>query len=152
MKKRYIVLIVIACILFYLLPIGFFVGVIAFDSMTYEDANIEIDSYRLCQDKDGNDVIIVKYLIENKGEESTCLFYESEIYVYQDGVSLSEVYDLPKKCDYDDNDQHKQIKGGAKYYAEIAYELEYDDKEVEVEVTDYNFFKDKFKTKTFELK
>ncbi len=151
MKKRYIVLIVIACILFYLLPIGFFAGIMVFDSMTYGQANVEIDSYRLCEDKDGKDIIIVKYLLENNGKEATCLYYESDIYVYQDGVSLTEVFELPEKCDYDGDDRDKQIKGGAKYYAEVAYELDDKEKPVEVEVTDYGF-KDDLKTKTFELK
>ena len=152
MKKRYIVLIVVACILFFMVPVGLFVGAFIFEGITYGQANVEIDSYRLCEDKDGNDIIIVKYLLENNGKESTCLFYESDIYVYQNGVSLTEAYELPKKCDYDESDRDKQIKGGAKYYAEVAYELEDKEKPVEVEVTDYSFLKDDLKTKTFKLK
>ncbi len=152
MKKSHIVLIVIAGILVTVLPFCLIFGVAVFDSVYSEQAKIEIDSYRLCEDKDGNDVIIIKYLLDNKGKEPTTLIYEGDFYVYQDGVSLTEVVDeLPKKCDYDSEDQYKNIKGGKQYYAEIAYKLEYPEKDVEVEVDDYGLFDDK-KEKIFKLK
>ena len=115
------------------------------------NAEIEIDSYRLCQDADGNDIILIKYLLKNTGDEPTALYYEGDFYVYQNGISLTENNDeeeLPKECDYNSEDKYRNIKGGVNYYAEIAYILESPDTAVEVEVHDYGFFNKK-KEKTF---
>ena len=123
------------------------------------NAQIEIDSYRLCEDKNGEDVIIIKYLLKNKGEEPTALFYEGDFYVYQNGIGLTEytAYDedadeeLPEECHYDPEDQFRNIKGGAEYYAEIAYRLEDPDADVEVEVDDYGLLDGK-REKVFQIK
>ncbi|MBE6787346.1 MAG: DUF5067 domain-containing protein [Ruminococcaceae bacterium] len=151
MKKRYIVLIVIAAVLITFLPFTLIFGAVVYDGFTSGQSNVEIESYRLCQDKDGKDVIIVKYLLENEGKEPTALTYEADIYVYQNGVQLNEAFELPKKCDYDSEDQYKNIKGGKEYFVEIAYMLENTEEDVDVELHDYSFF-DKDKEKTFKLK
>lgn len=152
MKKRYIVLIVVAAILVTLLPAALVVSGIMIDLKMDSEVQIEVDSYRLCQDADGEDVIIVKYLLKNEGEEPTTLWNEGDFYVYQKGVSLTECYEpLPKECDYNMEDQNRSIKGGYEYYAEIAYLLEYPDEDVEVEVDDYGWSNSK-KTKVFKLK
>lgn len=158
MKKGYIVLIAAAAaaavvILFSVCsPVLLFLLGISSGVTTGNTARIEIDSYRLCEDKDGEDIIIIRYLLKNEGKEPTALFYEGDFYVYQNGVSLTEyVEDLPKDCDYDLEDQYRNIKGGVEYYAEIAYRLEYPDGDVEVEVNDYGLF-DRKKGKVFKLK
>ena len=161
MKNSKLVLIAIAAvcvivIVSVLSPVVWFLGGSCFEFVSGMKTDIEIDSYRLCQDVNGDDVIIIKYLLKNNGDEPTCLIYEGDFYVYQDGVSLTEFYTddenkLPKECNYDAEDQYKNIKGGVEYYAEIAYWLEYPDKDVEVEVNDYGLF-DKTKEKVFKLK
>lgn len=151
MKKRYIVLIVVVAIIVTLLPTALIFGGIIIDLQMGSDAQIEIDSYRLCETADGEDIIIVKYLLKNNGKEPTTLWSEGDFYVYQKGVSLTEYCEeLPKECDYDTEDQNKWVKGGFKYYAEIAYELEYPDGDVEVEVNDYGWSSSK-KEKVFKI-
>jgi len=152
MKKRYIVLIVVGAILMALLPAALVFTGIMIDVNMDSKVQIEIDSYRLCQDAYGDDVIIVKYLLKNEGKEPTTLWNEGDFYVYQNGVSLTEYCEeLPKECDYDTEDQYRNVKGGYEYYAEIAYLLEYPDGDVEVEVDDYGWSNSK-KTKVFKLK
>lgn len=135
---------------FIMLMFGSLVGL-----TTGVNAEVNIDSYRICQDDEGNDIIIIKYLLINDGKEPTCLCYEADCYVYQNGVSLSEYYgdetELPKECNYDSEDQYRNVKGGVSYYAEIAYILEYPDADVEVEVNDYGWF-DRKKERTFKIK
>ena len=148
MKKWHLILIAIACMFVIVItsvgviPVLVYGGAVLLDGMDFvTKADIEIDSYRLCQDADGKDVVIVKYLLKNEGSEPTSLFNESEICVYQNGVQLTECYDeLPNECDYDLEDQMKYIKGGKTYDAEIAYFLENTDDDVEVEVLDYGLF------------
>ncbi len=158
MKKGHIVLIAVAAAIFVIIiatiysPIAMVLGGTIFGITSGTNAEIEIDSYRLCQDKDGKDIIIIKYLLKNEGKEPTALIYEGDFYVYQNGVSLTEyIEELPKECDYDLDDQYKNIKSGVEYYAEIAYSLEYPDKDVEVEVDDYGLFDGK-KEKVFKMK
>lgn len=155
MKKSHIAWIVVAVVIGVVMIAG--PTILVFGGIAYEighsnDAEIEIDSYRLCQDEDGDDVIIVKYLLKNDGDEPTALYYEGDFYVYQNGIGLSEcVESLPEKCDYDPEDRFKNIKGGVEYYAEIAYYLEDADADVEVEVDDYSFFNNK-KEKVFSIR
>ncbi len=157
MKKSHIVLIAVAAVLIVLItaiysPLAIIFGTAIIDSTIGSSAEIEIDSYRLCESKEGDDIIIIKYLIKNEGKEPTALIYEGDFYVYQNGVSLTEyVEKLPKECNYDLEDQYKNIKGGVEYYAEIAYCLEETNSDVEVEVNDYGLFDGK-KEKVFELK
>ncbi len=158
MKKGYIALIIIAGIfinIVYMLcsPLFLVFGGLSFafvDEIAGDDAIIEIDSYRLCKDKNGEYVIIIKYLLNNQGKEPTTLCYEGDFYVYQNGVGLTECFELPKKCNYDSEDQYKNVKGGVKYYAEIAYFLNDLDNDVQIEVEDYGFFTEK-KEKVFKL-
>ena len=152
MKKRYIVLIVVVAIIFVLSPVALIFTGIMIDIKMDSEVQIEIDSYRLCENAYGDDVIIVKYLLKNEGKEPTTLWNEGDFYVYQNGVSLTEYYeDIPKEWDYNMEDQNRNIKGGYEFYAEIAYLLEYPDGDVEVEVDDYGWSNSK-KTKVFKLK
>ena len=126
MKKGHIALIAVAAVIVFVIvlfssPFTWLFGGVVLDVTSGNTAKIEIDSYRLCKDADGDDVIIIKYLLKNEGKEPTALIYEGDFYVYQDGVSLTEyVEELPKECNYDTEDQYKNVKGGVNYYAEIA--------------------------------
>ncbi len=156
-KKGHIALIAVAAVIVFVFvlfssPLTWLFGGVLFDITSGNKVEVEIDSYRLCKDADGDDVIIIKYLLKNEGKEPTALIYEGDFCVYQDGVSLTEyLEELPKECNYDAEDQYKNVKGGVNYYAEIAYRLDNPDKDVEVEVTDYGIF-DGTKEKVFELK
>ena len=157
MKKSHIALIVIACVVAayavfsYFIPMSMFFGSIFMDGFSGNEAKIEIDGYRLCKDANGDDVVIIRYLLKNDGEEPTCLIWEGDFYVYQNGVGLTECYEeLPKECDYDTEDQFKNIKGGVEYCAEIAYLLNDPDADVEVEVDDYGL-RDGKKQKVFQI-
>ncbi|MBQ5911096.1 MAG: DUF5067 domain-containing protein [Clostridia bacterium] len=154
MKKGHIVLIVVAVLVavFIFSPLPLITGGIILDATMGTKAEIEIEGYRLCKDRYGDDVIIVKYLLTNKGKEPTCLSLEGDFYVYQNGVSLTEYMDeLPRECNYDTEDMYKNVKGGVSYGAEVAYRLDSVSQDVEVEVTDYGLF-EKDKQKTFKLK
>ena len=159
MKKGHIVLIVVisvctALTIMSIAPIILFFGGTVLEVWYGYDgskAEIEIDSYRLCESVNGDDIIIVKYWLKNDGKEPTALFYEGDFSVYQNGIGLNEYVDeLPAECNYVTEDQYRNIKGGAAYYAEIAYKLEFPDCDVEVEVVDYDFF-NKTKVKTFTI-
>lgn len=154
MKKGHIFLIVVAAVVATIFVIASSILCLCFCDgfLGVTKAEIEIDSYRLCKNEDGQDIIIIKYLLKNEGREPTSLFYEGDFYVYQNGVGLNEYIDeLPKECKYDSEDQYKNVKAGVEYYAEIAYRLEYSDKDVEVEVVDYGLF-DRKKEKVFKIK
>ncbi len=154
MKKGHVILIAVAAIIVVLLssPAALFFGGVLLDFTIGTKAEIEVDNYRLCEDKNGEDVIIIRYRLKNEGKEPTALFYEGDFYAYQNGVGLTEyIEELPKECDYDLEDQYKNIKGGVEYYAEIAYLLESPDEDVEVEVVDYGLF-DRKKEKVFKIK
>ncbi len=157
MKKIHVVLIAVVGVLVILAttiysPMAIIFGSTIIEIASGANAEIEIDSYRLCESKDGEDIIIIKYLLKNGGKNPTSLIYEGEFSVYQNGVSLTEYTEaLPKECNYDTEDQYKNIKGGVEYYAEIAYYLDEPDADVEVEVDDYGLFDGK-KEKVFKLK
>lgn len=152
MKKGHIILIAVAVVFVTTIFPFIFIFSGAFSSIDYR-AEIEIDSYRLCENEDGDDIIIIKYLLKNTGKEPTALYYEGNFYAYQDGVGLNEyLEELPKECNYDLEDQYKNIKSGVEYYAEIAYLLESPDKDVEVEVDDYRLLFDEHKEKVFTIK
>ena len=162
MSKSKIILIVVAVVvaavvfISYIFPMSaLFIGTL-WDSGIDTKADIEIDSYRICKDKDGNEAIIIRYLLKNKGKEPTSLLYEGDFNVYQNGVGLTEVYEdeegIPKDWKYDTEDQYKNVKDGVEYYAEIAYWLEDSKNDVEVEVYDYSFFGGKKKEKVFKIK
>ena len=156
MKRWHIVLMIIGSIAivvnFIISPVALMLGGAFSEIATGTNAEIEIDSYRLCKDKNGEDVIIIKYLLRNEGSRPTCLRYEGEFLVYQNGVSLTEYYEeLPKESGYDTEDQYKNVKGGVEYLAEIAYSLDHTDADVVVEVKDYGFF-GTTKEKTFQIK
>lgn len=156
MKKGHIFLIVVAAVVGIVIvvcssPLLLLFGGAVWDATIGNFAQIEIDSYRLCEDQDGEEIIIIKYLLKNEGKEPTSLIWEGEFYVYQNGVGLNEYIDeLPKECHYDPEDQYKNVKGGVEYYAEIAYRLEDPEGDVEVEVVDYGLIDNK-KEKVFTI-
>lgn len=151
MKKRYIVLIVLACVIFFLISASITVAPFFLTVTSSNDCNIKYDSYRLVKDDAGNDIIILKYNLENNGKYITCFVNECYIELYQDGVGLIEAYDLPQECNYNPDDQCRNLKGGASYGIEVAYELTNTTTDVEVILEDYDFFKSKKQTEIISI-
>lgn len=151
MKKRYIVLIVLGCVIFFLFISSIVIIPFFFNDISTSDCNIEFDSYRLVKDDAGNDIIILKYNLENNGKYITCFANECYLELYQNGVGLIEAYDLPQECHYNSEDQCRNLKGGASYEIEVAYELTDTTTDVEVILEDYKSFKSKTKTEIISI-
>lgn len=140
MKKKYIVLIVIGCVLTFIFEVALATGLILLGEFSPQECEVDVEGYRLVKDEADNDIIIVRYDFENEGKSSTNLLNEYYIQLYQKGVGLVEVYELPKECHYNEEDQYREIRGGASYVVEIAYELIDTTSDVEVVIEDYDLY------------
>lgn len=119
---------------------------------TIGDYKIVIDSCRMAKDYEGKSVVIVKYLFENvSNEESTAFAYTFEDTVYQNGVGLNEAYILDDSANYSLDNQTKEIKAGSTIEVEVAYELNDETTDIEVEVEELFSFDDVKITKTFSI-
>lgn len=116
------------------------------------DYSVVIESCRLAKDYEGNDVVIVKYIFSNvSSDESTAFFTAFDETVYQNGVGLNESYVLDDSANYSADNQTKEIKKGASLEVEVAYELNDNTTDIEVEVTEWLSFDDTTITKTFKI-
>ncbi len=115
------------------------------------DCNIEIKSCRLATDYEGKKVVIVNYGYTNLSENATSFMTAVEAEVYQNGVGLNEAYILDESANYSSDNQTKEIKKDAALDVEVAYELNDEITEIEVEVTEWLSLDDKKVTKTFTI-
>ncbi len=116
------------------------------------DYNLVIDSCRLARDFEGKPVVIVKYIYTNvSDDDATSFFMAFEDNVYQNGVGLNEAYFLDDDVEYNSDNQTKEIKKGASLEVEVAYELDDEVTDIEVEVSELISFNDKTVTKTFSI-
>ena len=115
------------------------------------DFNVVIKSSRLAEDYQGNPVIIVKYEFTNNSDDSKCFSWSIDANAYQDGVELMECYLVDDSANYSSDNQLKEIKKGITLSVEVAYELENETSDVEVEVSELISFNDKKITKTFSI-
>lgn len=115
------------------------------------DCNIEIKSCRLATDYEGKKVVIVNYGYTNLSENATSFMTAVEAEVYQNGVGLNEAYILDESANYSSDNQTKEIKKDAALDVEVAYELNDETTEIEVEVTEWLSLDDKKVTKTFTI-
>lgn len=114
--------------------------------------SVVIDSCRLAKDYSGKPVVIVKYIFTNvSDDESASFMFAFDETVYQDGVGLNSAYVLDDSANYDEGNQSKEIKKGAKLDVEVAYELNDTTTDIEVEVKELFSFNDKTLTKTFKI-
>ena len=116
------------------------------------DYKVEIVSSRLAKTYDDKGAIIVKYKFTNNSDEPTAFYIAFEAEAYQDGVGLNEAFMLKDSANYSADNQTKDIKKGASIEVEVAYELNDDTTNVEVEVKELFSFSDKTITKTFAIK
>ena len=115
------------------------------------DYNIEIKSCRLATDFEGKKVVIVNYGYTNYGENANSFTTAVETTVYQNGVGLNEAYILDDGANYSADNQTKEIKTGASLDVEVAYELNDETTDIEVEVKEWISFNDSIVKKTFAI-
>ncbi|MDD6478497.1 MAG: DUF5067 domain-containing protein [Oscillospiraceae bacterium] len=113
---------------------------------------VEIKSCRLAKDYEGKAVVIVKYGFTNNSDEATAFYTAFEDEVYQKGVGLNGAYVLADSANYNSDNQTKAIKKGASIDVEVAYELNDNTTDIEVEVKELFSFDDSVVTKTFSIK
>lgn len=116
------------------------------------DYSVTIDSCRLAQDYEGKEIVIVKYLFTNNGDEAASFMFAFDETVYQDGIGLNECYIADDSANYSADNQTKDIKPGSTLDVEVAYELNDTTTDIEVEVKELFSFDDKTITKTFTIK
>lgn len=116
------------------------------------DYKIVIDSCRIAKDYEGESVVIVKYLFTNVSDDDAASFmFTFEDTVYQNGVGLNEAYILDDSANYSSDNQTKEIKAGATIEVEVAYELNDETTDIEVEIEELISFDDVKITKTFSI-
>lgn len=116
--------------------------------------NVVIDSCRLFQSAQGQDVVIVKYLFTNVSDEDAARFSTSLDYeVSQNGEELELAYFLDESANYDESSADRYIKTGVTLAVEVAYKLPNTTDEIVVEVSEGFSFDDTAPTltKTFRL-
>lgn len=115
------------------------------------DYSVEIKSSRLAENYQGKAVLIVKYGFTNHADSAKSFMVAIDEVAYQDGIGLNESYILADSANYSNDNQMKEIKPGATLDVEVAYELNDETTDVEIEVSEYFSFNDKKITKTFKI-
>lgn len=115
------------------------------------DYNIEIKSCRLATDYEGKKVVIVTYGYTNYSETATSFMTAVTDTVYQNGIGLNKAYVLNDSANYSEDNQTKEIKKDASLDVEVAYELNDETTDIEVEVKEWISFNDSVVTKTFTI-
>ncbi len=114
--------------------------------------SVVIDSCRLAKDYEGKDVVIVKYKFSNvANDEPTAFYIAFNDAAYQNGVELNEAFILSDSANYNSENQTKAIKKGATIDVEVAYKLNDNATEVEVEVEELFSFSDDKLVKKFSI-
>lgn len=120
---------------------------------TLGDYKVIIDSCRIAKDYEKKPVAIVKYIFTNVSNDEAIAFYVAvDAEVYQNGIGLNESYFVEESAKYDSGNQMKAIKKGATLEVEIAYELDDNTTDIEVEVKQLFSFDDTVIKKTFSIK
>lgn len=115
--------------------------------------SVEISGVRKTEDYEGKPAIVVTYKYTNNTNDTPTSFivaFDDE--VYQDGVGLNEAIFLKDGDPYSSDNQSKEIKKGASIDVEVAYTLNDDTTDIDVEVKELFSFSDKVVSRTFSLK
>lgn len=115
------------------------------------DYKLEIKSCRLAENYEGKPIAIVKYSFTNNSDEPTSFSIAFDDNVYQNGVGLNKCYVASDSANYSDDNQSKEIKKGATLEVEVAYMLNDNTTDLEVEVKELFSFSDKTVKKTFKI-
>ena len=122
------------------------------DNTSLGDYSVVIDSCRLAKDYEGKGVIIVKYIFTNVSDNDAVSFMVAlNDEAFQGGVGLNEAYFVDDSANYSSDNQMKEIKAGAELEVEVAYVLNDNTTDVEIEVSELISFDDKTITKTFTI-
>ena len=112
---------------------------------------VNITSYRLGHDYEGNPVIYVSYEYTNNGSEAAAFAWTFDYHAYQNGIELESCY-VPDDADnYDSALASSEIKPGVTLVLECAYVLRDTTTPVEVEVSELISLSDDKVEKTFEI-
>ncbi|MBQ4101255.1 MAG: DUF5067 domain-containing protein, partial [Oscillospiraceae bacterium] len=84
-------------------------------------------------------------------DEAAAFYIALDATVYQNGVGLNESYFLSDSANYSSDNQTKEIKKGASIEVEVAYELNDETTDIEVEVKETFSFDDAVVKKTFSI-
>ena len=110
------------------------------DSASKDDSlgkyGLEIKSCRLAKDYEGKSIVIVKYVFTNNDDEAAAFYLTFDDKVYQNGVGLNECYFADDSANYSSDNQTKEIKKGSSIEVEVAYKLNDNTTDVEVEVSE----------------
>ncbi|MBP3307888.1 MAG: DUF5067 domain-containing protein [Clostridia bacterium] len=112
---------------------------------------IAIDSYRLSEDYQGEPIIIVKYIFTNNDDDPASFLFSLECDVFQDGIGLNECYFVDDSANYSSDNQTKEIKKGSSIEVEVAYVLNDETTDVEIEVSELISLSDKKISKIFSI-
>lgn len=109
--------------------------------------NIVISDYRLANSYNDN-IIIIKYIFTNKGDEAESFRYAVSALAFQGGVELETPYIVESDINYSTKERDSKILPGTTIEVEIAYKLRNTDEDIYVEVTE-KWLNDKKVAKTF---
>ena len=112
---------------------------------------VEIKSYRLAEDYQGEPIVIVKYGFTNNDNDASAFYLSLSDHVYQNGIGLNECYFVDDSANYSSDNQTKEIKQGASIDVEVAYKLNDTTSDIEIEVSELISFSSKKVTKTFKI-
>ncbi len=116
------------------------------------DYKVEISSCRLAKNYEGKTVAIVKFIYTNVSDDSPSSFSAAfEDHAYQDGVGLNEALFLSDSANYSNDNQIKELKKGSSLEVEVAYELNDETTDIEVEIQELISFDEKTLRKTFSI-
>ena len=118
--------------------------------------DLTIDSYRLCKDKNNDDIIIIKFHFVNNTGFTTSMSGEYYLEVFQGDIELEEYFPYESESDIDlqndYNDYSRRIKDGGEYYPEMAFYLEDTNTDVEIIIEPYASLFSKERTEIIKLK
>lgn len=120
------------------------------DSGMLGTCNVSIKDYKLIQNADGQDVIIINYDFTNTSSEATSFDTITYVKAFQDGIELESEY-LYDNPDYDSNSRSKSIKDNATITVQNAFRLSNTNSPVEVEVKEFVSLDNNKLKKTFEI-
>lgn len=113
---------------------------------------VEIKDARLTKTYDGKSAVVITYGFTNNGDSAISFTTAISDNVYQNGIGLNKAYILTDNDPYSEDNQLKDIKTGATLDVEVAYELNDDTTDIEVEVSEWISFNDDTITRTFSIK
>ena len=121
------------------------------DPQSLENCSVVIEEFRLSTDFLGRSFIVVKYAFTNKSDEPASFSGMINDYAFQNGIRLSSSLTPIAVEDFSIENQFKEIKKGTTISVEVAYELEDNISDVEIEISERLSRNNKKITKNFSI-